>query len=48
MSITVETPVELEDLLAPSEEELRAAAIDELDEFDDDAPMVISNIDIVA
>ena len=32
-------------LIRPTEEELRAAAIDELDEFDGDAPVLIENID---
>ena len=35
----------IDTLIRPTEEELRAAAIDELDEFDGDAPMVITNID---
>ncbi|GAA3613965.1 hypothetical protein GCM10022223_32730 [Kineosporia mesophila] len=34
-----------ESLLSPSEAELRAAAIDDVSDFDGDAPMVIENID---
>ncbi|GLY33858.1 hypothetical protein Kisp02_72230 [Kineosporia sp. NBRC 101731] len=34
-----------ESILDPSEAELRAAAIDDVSDFDGDAPMVIENID---
>lgn len=37
--------MELDTLITPTEDELRAAAIDELDEFDGDAPMLVENID---
>lgn len=35
----------IDTLITPTEDELRAAAIDELDEFDGDAPMLMQNID---
>jgi hypothetical protein len=37
--------VSIDTLIKPTEDELRAAAIDELDEFDGEAPMLIENID---
>ncbi len=44
MSLEVHSAPEIDSLLAPDEAELRAAAIDELDEFEGDAPMLITNI----
>lgn len=45
MSVTFEAPTTIESLLNPTEEELRAAAIDDLEQFNGDSPMIISNID---